>query len=93
MITFQLPQIPVNTNAVPPSEFWKRFTVAEREALANLLATGTQAQKNKLTAFRDYVLIGGNVELDDDYIVGTLTLMEQASVIANGRASTILGVT
>lgn len=82
---------PINTNAVPPAEFWRRFTVAEREALANLLATGTQAQKNKLNAFRDYVLIGGNVELDDDYIVGTLTLMEQASVIGNGRASTILG--
>ena len=87
------PVLPVNTNAVPPSAFWKRFTVAEREALANILATGTQAQKNKLNAFRDYVLIGGNVELDDDYIVGTLTLMQQASVIAGGRASTILGAT
>ena len=84
--------LPVNTNAVTPAEFWRRFTQAEREALANILATGTQTQKNKLNAFRDYVLIGGNVELDDDYIVASLSLMEQASVIGNNRAAEILGV-
>ena len=84
--------IPVNTNAVSAGEFWRRFTVAERENLASILATGTQAQKNKLNAFRDYVLIGGNVELDDDYIVANLTLMEQVDIIGTNRAAEILGV-
>jgi hypothetical protein len=77
-------------DSISASQFWKRFSQAEREALANILAIGTQSQKNKLNAFRDYVLIGGNVELDDDYIVGSLILMEQANVIGDGRAAEIL---
>ena len=73
-----------------PRAFWKRFTVAEREALQNLVATGTQTQKNKLNAFREYVTTGGNVELIDDYIIASVNLMESASVIGAGRATVIL---
>lgn len=81
---------PEVVRTLPPAEFWRRFSQAEREGLAGILATGTQAQKNKLSAFRDYVLIGGHVELDDDYIVASLSLMEQAGVIGTGRAAAIL---
>ena len=70
--------------------FWRRFLVAEREALQNILATGTQGQKNKLNAFRDYVQTGMKVELNDDYIIASVTLMETAGIIASGRATTIL---
>ncbi len=78
--------------SITPKAFWKRFTVAEREALQNILATGTQPQKNKLNAFRDYVATGGNVELNDDYIIASVTLMETANVIGAGRAAIILAV-
>jgi hypothetical protein len=71
-------------------DFWRRFTAAERESLQNILSTGTQAQKNKLNAFRDYVQTGMNVELDDDYIVASVTLMQAAGIIAPGRAAQIL---
>jgi hypothetical protein len=54
------------------------------------LATGTQSQKNKLNAFRDYLLTGGNVELIDDYIIASVNAMETAGVIAAGRADVIL---
>ena len=70
--------------------FWKRFTISEREALQNILATGTQGQKNKLNAFRDYLLTGGKVELIDDYIIASVNAMETAGIIASGRANTIL---
>jgi hypothetical protein len=70
--------------------FWKRFTLDEREALQNILATGTQNQKNKLNAFRDYLQTGGNVELIDDYIIASVNLMETAGILAAGRANTIL---
>lgn len=76
--------------SLAPKAFWRRFTAAEREALQNILATGTQNQKNKLNAFRDYVAQGGNIELFDDYIVASVTLMEAAGVIAAGRAAQIL---
>ena len=85
------PGLPINDNAVTLKAFWRRFTVAEREALQGILATGTATQKNKLNAFRDYVATGGNVELDDDYIVASVSLMEQAGVIGAGRAAVILG--
>lgn len=74
-------------------DFWRRFTVAEREALQNILATGTQNQKNKLNAFRDYLLQGGDVELNDDYVIASVTTMESANVIGNGRAAQILAPT
>ena len=81
---------PIEDYSLTVKQFWARFTPAEREALQNLLATGTQAQKNKLNAFRDYVTHGGNVELNDDYIIDSLTLMQTAGIIAGGRASAIL---
>ena len=83
--------------AVPPSgtslvqrAFWRRFTSAEREAMQGLIDTGTQNQKNKLKSFRDYVQTGGTVDLADDYIISSVTLLETATVIAAGRATTIL---
>lgn len=89
--TFTPPQvIPGTFYSLTLKAFWKRFTVAERETLQNILATGTQNQKNKLNAFRDYLLTGGKVELIDDYIINSVNLMETANVIAAGRANTIL---
>lgn len=82
---------PVVAVSLPPREFWKRFTAAEREALQNKLATGTQAVKDKLNAFRDYVQTGGSVELADDYIIAAVKQMETAGVLAAGRAAQILG--
>jgi hypothetical protein len=82
---------PVVLVSLPPKDFWRRFTAAEREALQDKLATGTQAVKNKLNAFRDYVATGGNVELADDYIIASVTAMETAGIIAAGRAAQILG--
>lgn len=76
--------------SLAPRDFWRRFTTAEREALQNILATGTQVQKNKLNAFRDYVLTGGNVELIDDYIIASVNAMETAGILASGRAAQIL---
>jgi hypothetical protein len=70
--------------------FWRRFLPAERESLQNILATGTQGQKNKLNSFRDYVQTGMLVELDDDYIIASVTLMETAGILAAGRAQVIL---
>jgi hypothetical protein len=81
---------PVVTRSLPPRDFWRRFTAAEREALENKLATGTQGVKDKIGAFRTYILTGGNVELDDDYIIAAVTAMETAGVIAAGRAAQIL---
>lgn len=79
-----------STASIQAIDFWRRFTVAEREALQNLMATGTQAQKNKLNAFRDYVRTGMNVELWDDYIIASVTLLETVGIIAPGRAVVIL---
>lgn len=79
-----------SSTVLTQKEFWRRFTVAEREALQNILATGTQTQKNKLNAFRDYVATGMNVELDDDYIIASVTIMQTAGVIGAGRAAEIL---
>lgn len=80
-------------SSLPPRDFWRRFTAAEREALQNKLATGTQAVKDKLAAFRTYVMTGGYVELDDDYIIAAVTQMEMAGVIGAGRAAQILATT
>lgn len=80
----------VAIRSLSPRDFWRRFTVSEREALENKLATGTQAVKDKISAFRTYVLTGGAVELDDDYIIAAVAQMETAGVIAAGRAAKIL---
>jgi hypothetical protein len=84
---------PIPTYSRTQKQFWQRFLVTEREALQGLLATGTQVQKNKLNAFRDYVIQGGNVELNDDYIIASVNLMETATLIAAGRAAVILDPT
>jgi hypothetical protein len=78
--------------SLPPRAFLARFTASERELLENKLATGTQLVKDKLAAFRFYVMNGGNVELDDDYIIASVTAMESAGVIAAGRAAQILSM-
>ena len=83
------PELP-RSRSLTLKQFWQRFTVAEREALMGLIATGTQGQKNKLNAFRDYVQTGMNVELDEDYIIASVTLMETAGILGAGRAVVIL---
>ena len=82
--------VPGPIRSLTLKQFWQRFTVSEREALMGLIATGTQGQKNKLNAFRDYVQTGMNVELDDDYIIASVTLMETAGILSAGRAVVIL---
>ena len=90
-VNFELQKAaPIASYSLTQKQFWQRFTPAEREALQNLLATGTQGQKNKLNAFRDYVMQGGDVELNDDYIITSVNLMETANAIGVGRAATIL---
>jgi hypothetical protein len=86
------PQEIIQRYSITQKEFWRRFTVAEREAIQNTLATATQTLKNKINAFRDYVQMGGNVELNDDYIINTVNAMETAGVIGTGRAAEILRV-
>lgn len=81
---------PSNPTSITLREFWQRFTPTEREAIQNKLATGTQPVKDKINAFREYLQAGGNVELDDDYVVASVTAIEQAGVIAAGRADEIL---
>jgi hypothetical protein len=54
------------------------------------MATGTQTQKNKLNAFRDYVSQGGVVDLSDSYVVTSVNLMESVAIIGVGRAAQIL---
>jgi hypothetical protein len=76
--------------SLPLRDFWRRFTAAEREALVDMLANGTAVQKKKLGAFRDYLHAGGNVELADDYVIASVTLMESAGVIGVGRAAQVL---
>ena len=71
-------------------DFAQRFTTAEREALQNMLATGTQTQKNKLNAFRQYLTDAQGADLNDAYIVASVNLMESAGVIGAGRAAVIL---
>lgn len=88
IITFT--DIPKNIYSLTLKAFWKRFLVSERETLQNILATGTQTQKNKLNAFKEYLLTGGMVELNDDYIINAVNLMETANILANGRANIIL---
>jgi len=70
--------------------FWQRFTAAEREALQNAFLTGTQAVKNAIGAFRDYLVAGGSVDLNDGYVQTKVTQMETAGVLAAGRAAQIL---
>lgn len=88
IISFSPPNI--KQYSITLKDFWRRFLISEREALQNILATGTQAQKNKLNAFRDYLLTGGNVELNDDYVITSVNLMETAGIIGTGRAEIIL---
>jgi len=82
---------PPAENAVSPAAFWRRLTAAERESFAGTLASGTPQQKQKLAAFRDYLLFGGNVDLDDDYIASSLALMEQIGILGNGRGAAVRG--
>jgi hypothetical protein len=90
IINYEAPLAPIVYHSLTQRAFWRRFLVSERETLQNILASGTQTQKNKLNAFRDYVLTGMRVELADDYIIASVTLMETAGVIAAGRATVIL---
>lgn len=77
--------------SLPFKLFLQRFTQTESEALQNLLATGTQAQKNKLNAFIEYCKADSAVDLNDAYVVASVNLMESAGIIGAGRATVILG--
>jgi hypothetical protein len=90
VIEYGNPPPPIVAYSITLKAFWQRFTAAEREALQNIVSTGTQAQKNKLNAFRDYLQTGGNVELNDDYVIASVTLMQTAGIIGAGRAAEIL---
>lgn len=87
--TFAAP-IPIAAYSLTRREFIQRFTAAEREALENKAQTGTQGVKDKIAAFKTYIQTGGNVELNDDYIIAVVMQMEAAGVIAAGRAAEIL---
>jgi hypothetical protein len=81
---------PVLKSVLTLRQFWDRWTTAEREALMNLQQTGTQAQKNKLYAFKDYVHDAGLVDCNDAYIQTSVNLAETAGIIGAGRAAVIL---
>ena len=86
---------PVTSSVKDPNitykAFLKRFTEAEREALQNILATGTQTAKNKLSAFLEYLKADANhVDLSDAYISSALTIMTSAGILAAGRKEEIL---
>jgi hypothetical protein len=81
---------PVLKSVLQPKAFWDRWTPTEREALVNLQQTGTQTQKNKLQAFKDYVRDAGIVDCNDSYIQTMVNLAESAGIIAAGRAAVIL---
>lgn len=81
---------PVLKSVLSLKQFWDRWTQAEREALMGLQLTGTQGQKNKLGAFKDYVRDAGLVDCNDAYIQSAVNLAESAGIIAAGRAAVIL---
>jgi hypothetical protein len=84
------PPPPITYFSLSLRAFWRRFLPVERENLQEILLNGTAAQKRKLGAFREYLAAGGDVELNDDYVRSSVTLMESATVLAAGRATIIL---
>lgn len=84
----------VQRASVPPSltriDFIRRFTVAERESLKEMLLNGTATQKRKVGAFVDYLGYDDDVYLGDQYIIDSVNLMESAGVLAAGRAAEVL---
>ena len=90
VLTHTFDPAPVLKSVLILREFWQRFTQVERETLVNIQLTGTQNQKNKLTAFKDYLRDAGVADLNDAYIQAIVNLMETAGIIAVGRAAVIL---
>lgn len=83
--------IVVAKKSVPtPFVFWQRFTSTEREAIENLYATGTQAVKNAIGAFKQYISIASGVDCNDAYVQAKINQLETIGVIAAGRAAQIL---
>lgn len=70
--------------------FWQRFTAVEREALEGSYQTGTQAVKNAIGAFRNYIMSVPQVDINDPYIQAKVTQMETVGIIAAGRAAQVL---
>lgn len=89
-VTHVFDPAPVLKAVLTRREFWRRFLEAEREALQGVMATGTQARKNKLNAFLKYIEDEGHVDLNDAYIQSSVNLMEQAGILGAGRAVEIL---
>ena len=90
VLTHVFDPAPVLKAVLSLRDFWQRFTSTERESLVNIQMTGTQNQKNKLTAFKDYLRDAGLADLNDAYIQTSVNLMETAGVIGAGRAAVIL---
>ena len=77
---------PVQTHRVISlQDFIFRFTGAEREALHEKVKTNAKAEE-----FIQTLKIMQSVDLDSDYIIGRVNLMEQAGVVGRGRAEEIL---
>jgi hypothetical protein len=81
--------------AVPKStpqlqEFWERFTVAEREGIENLAATGTQNARNQINAFLRYAHSRNVVDCNDPYVLSSVQKLETAGVLSSGRAAQIV---
>lgn len=89
-VTHTFDPAPVLKAVLTRRQFWQRFTSGEREQLQTILRAGTNVQKDKLNAFRDYIADEGGVDLNDAYIQTSVQLMETANVIGNGRAAVIL---
>lgn len=72
-------------------DFVRRFEVAEREALKEMLLNGTAVQKRRVGAFVDYLGYSDEVSLGDSYIIDSVGLMEAVGLIGPGRADEVLG--
>ena len=84
--------VPAPKPVLEKSEFWQRFTDAEREAVlaAPTDTVLTQAQRNKAAAGIEYLRQLRAVDLGDDVVVRAVNGMETLGLIAVGRAGVIL---
>lgn len=79
---------PPPSTVISRKAFWRRWTRAEREAFQDMLATGTQPQKNKLGAFRVYIDIDNEIDLSDQEVIDGLQALP-AAVLTGARATII----
>lgn len=70
-------------------DFWKRFTVAERETIQDE-ARGTTARATKVRGFVETYKTQGAIAIDDPEIVTAVNDMETAGLIGANRAAEVL---